>query len=113
MSNTNCGPNFIGPQGIAYTTIGPSCGPTFVGPFPQPYQLSPSFLISKKTHLPAMAPSPIHVLEQRIPIMFVLFASAVIRNETSTQLLESKARAHKQTKKRLMILRWMNDCLEV
>ncbi len=63
MSSTNCGPNFIGPQGIAYATTRPSCGPTFVGPFPQPYQMSPSFLISEITHLPTMAPLPIHVLE--------------------------------------------------
>jgi hypothetical protein len=45
--------------------------------------------------------------------MFALFASVVTRNETSTQLLELEAQAHKQTKKMLMILRWMNDYLEV
>jgi hypothetical protein len=37
----------------------------------------------------------------------------VIGNETSTQLSKLEAQVHKWAEKRLMILRWMNDCLEV
>jgi hypothetical protein len=113
MSSTDCGLDFIGPQGTTYTIVGPSCGPSFARPFPQPYQMSPSPLISKETHLPAMAPSHVRVPKQCMPIMFGLLAFIVIGNETSTQLLESKVRTHKQVKRKLMILRWMNDCLEV
>jgi hypothetical protein len=113
MSSTNCGPNFIGPQGTTCTTVRPSCDPSSAKPFPQPYQMLPSLLISKGAHLLAMAPSHVRMLEQHMPIMFGLLAFIVIGNETSTQLLESKVRTHKQVKRKLMILRWMNDCLEV
>ncbi len=87
MSSTNCGPNFIGPQGATYTTIGPSCGPSFAKPFPQPSQMLPSLLISEGAHLLAMAPSHVRVPKQHMPIMFGLLAFIVIGNETSTQLL--------------------------
>jgi hypothetical protein len=48
-------------------------------------------LISEGAHLPTMAPSHVRVPKQRMPIMFGLLAFIVIGNETSTQLLESKA----------------------
>jgi hypothetical protein len=84
MSSTNCGPNFIGPQGTTYTTIGPSCGPNSAKPFPQPYEMSPSPLISEGAHLLTMTPSHVCVLEQHMPILFGLLAIIVIGNETST-----------------------------
>jgi hypothetical protein len=94
MSSTNCGPNFIGPQGTTYTIVGHSCGLSFVRPFQQPYQMSPSPLISEGAHLLAVAPSHVRVPEQRMPIMFCFLAFIVIGNH-STQLLESKVRTHK------------------
>jgi hypothetical protein len=85
MTGTNCGPNFIGPQGIIHVIAQPTCGPNFVKQFVQPYQVPPPPPISKGAHFPIVAPSFAHVPKQRMPIMSQLSAFVVIRNETSTR----------------------------
>ncbi len=77
-----------------------------------PYQVPPPPAISKGAHLPTVAPSLAHVLKQCMPIMYGLPTSAVTRNETATWLQKLEAWVHKWAKKKLMILRLMNNCLE-
>jgi hypothetical protein len=84
MSGTNCGPNFIGPQGTTYTNARPNCGPSYARPFPQPHQISPPPLIFEGACLLAIAPSLVCVLEHHMPIMSNLLAYVINGNETST-----------------------------